>query len=146
MIIKEHWAGHDVVVYEYRVGRNVYTGQDRRNRRDPKYGEVRPGEKAQVYFSQSHPWISAFDTPDHVGIDGLPVIALVWLIEACLLTTVFKPDSKWALNSARKQDAPSVAPRREGLADVVALAGYALLVVAVMAAIEIGVNFVFGRR
>lgn len=149
MIIKENWAGHDVVVYEYRVGRTVYTGQSRRNRRDPKYGDVRPGEKSPVYFSLSHPWISAFDPPDYVGIDGLPVIVLVWFIEACLLITVFKPDSKWALNPARRQDATSVAvstPRREGLSDVLALVGYAILIVLGMAAVEIGVNFLFGRR
>ena len=149
MIIKEHWAGHDVVVYEYRVGQNVYTGQDRRNRRDPKYANVRPGEKSPVYFSVSHPWISAFDPPDHVAIDGLPVIALVWLIESCLLITVFKPESRWALSSSHKQRgpiAPTSAPRRGGAADLFLLVGSAIVIVLGMAAIEIGVDRLLGRR
>lgn len=149
MVIKEHWAGHGIIVYEYRVAQNVYTGQDRRNRRDPKSAFVMPGEKTDVYYSASHPWISALNPSDYVRIDGLPVIAFVWLIEVCLLTTVFKPESKWALNSTRRQEQRSAvvsSPRREGLADLAMLIGYAILIVLGMAAVEIGVNFIFGRR
>ncbi len=149
MITKEHWAGHGVVVYEYRVGGTVYTGQDRRNRRDSRSAYAMPGETSTVYYSTSHPWISSLDPPDHVGIGGLPVVALVWLLEACLLITVLNPESKWALNFSGKHEGPSArasTPRREGLADVLSLVGCAVLIVLGMAAIEIGVDLLFGRR
>lgn len=104
LITKEHWAGHGVVVYKYRVGQAVYTGQDHRSIQNPTYAHVMPGEKSVVYFSSSHPWISAINLPRRVVIEGLPVVLLVWLIEAGLIVTVINPNSGWAfrLNGKRQ--------------------------------------------
>ena len=76
VITKEHWGGHGVVVYRYRVGQNVYTGQDRRSWQSPKYAHVMPGEESVVYFSASHPWLSAINLPRNVVVEGLPVVLL----------------------------------------------------------------------
>ncbi|HEV2401518.1 MAG TPA: hypothetical protein VGS27_31570 [Candidatus Sulfotelmatobacter sp.] len=149
MVVKENWAGHDVVVYEYRAGQNVYTGQDRRNRRGPKYANVRPGEKTVVYYSASHPWISSFDPPDTVMIDGLPVVLLVWLIELGLVITVINPESKWALSSKSQQrDLPAqiAKSRPDGVTDFLRLIGTGILIVVAMTVIEISINLLFGRR
>jgi len=73
VVTQEHWAGHDVVVYQYRVGSKVYTGQDARSYRNPKYARVMPGEKTVVYFSSSHPWISVINLPDFLGSISFPL-------------------------------------------------------------------------
>jgi len=55
VITKEHWGGHGVVVYHYRVGQKVYSGQDHRSWQNPKYAHVMAGKNTIVYFSSSHP-------------------------------------------------------------------------------------------
>jgi len=107
VITKEHWAGHDVVVYRYRVNEQEYTGQDHRSYQAPKYVRVMPGEKSVIYFSTSHPWLSAINRPRTVMVEGLPVVLLVWAIEALLIGTVINPRGRWALNlSGRSTDRP----------------------------------------
>lgn len=142
MVTHEHWAGHGVVVYEYRVRDKVYTGQDRRSLQDPKYAHVRPGEKTTIYFSSSHPWLSKIDMPVSVGIDGLPVVLLVWFLEAGLIITIVNPKSRWAFGSS---GVAGPSPERDGW-DFLRLVGCGVLVVLGMAVIEIGINSIFGRR
>jgi hypothetical protein len=98
VITKEHWAGHDVVVYRYSVNGQEYTGQDRRSYEGAKYTHVMPGEKAIIYFSSSHPWLSAINRPRIVMVEGLPVILIGWAIEVLLIGTVINPRCRWALN------------------------------------------------
>ena len=166
VITRRHWAGHGVVVYQYRVGQKVYTGQDRRSSQNPKYAHVMPGEQSVVYFSASHPWLSAIDLPRGVMISGLPVVLLAWLLEAGLLVTVIDPKSRWALSPTSRRGPLAVKeagdlptgdsgpaapplPHLEGwglLKDKLRLVGYGLLVVFAMAVIEIAINALFGRQ
>jgi hypothetical protein len=174
VVTKEHWAGHNVVVYQYLVGRAVYTGEDRRSLQNPKYAHVMPGEKSIVYYSSSHPWLSAIDLPQHVVIAGLPVVLLAWLIEAGLVVTLINPESPWAfqLNGRRQSffgkeiggrrdvDAIRTADERASgsaqpasqfdgwsfFKDKLWLVACAVLIVFAMAAIEIAVNAVLVRK
>jgi hypothetical protein len=82
-------------------------------------------------------------------IDGLPVVLLVWLIEAALLITIIKPESAWALTFSNQRQglaAQERRPRPDGISDFVRLIGYAILIVFAMAAIEISVNLLFGKK
>ena len=166
VVTKEHWAGHGVVVYQYRVGQKVYSGQDHRSLQNPKYTHVMPGERSVVYFSSSHPWLSAINLPRDVMIGGLPVVLLAWLLEAGLLVTAINPNSRWALSFGGRRgplavqqagDSQDVGITRaarplshfdgwELLEDKLRLVGYGLLVVLAMAAIEITINALFGRK
>lgn len=150
VITKEHWAGHNVVVYQYRVGQNVYTGQDRRSLQNPKYAHVMPGEKSVVYFSSSHPWLSAIDMRRNVGIPGLPVVLLAWLFMAGFIATAINPKGRWAfnLNGQRGPLAVKEAPFKSGgvLKDKIRLVACGVLLVLAMAAIEVGINAVLGRK
>jgi len=174
VITKEHWAGHGVVVYRYRVGQKVYTGQDRRSRQNSKYAHAVPGEESVVYFSSSHPWLSAINLPRNVGIEGLPVVMLAWLIEVSLFITLVNPKSSWALRlggqrqsilakeaggphdadtfataNERTISSPRPVPQFDGwkfFKDKLRLVAYAVLIVLAMAAIEIAIDAVLGRR
>lgn len=166
VIEKEHWAGHSVFVYQYRVGEKVYTGQDHRSRQNPKYAYVMPGEKSVVYYSSSHPWISAINLPSGVGIEGLPVVLLAWFFEAGFLITVINPRSRWAfdfsgqrrhlveegegdsrdvdtINAERSLPLPE---SRSFLKDKLRLVGCGVLIVLTMAAIEVAINAIFGQK
>ena len=97
LITGESWAGHGVVDYEYEVHRTKYTGRSQKNWREEKYRRVGLGGKSIVYFSTSHPWLSALDRPETVGV-GWPVVVLVVLpIELFFVVTLVAPKSKWAL-------------------------------------------------
>jgi hypothetical protein len=104
VITKEHWAGHGVVVYRYSVNHQEYTGQDHRSYQGPKYARVMPGEKSVIYYSSSHPWLSAFNRPRTVLVEGLPVVLLVWFIEALLIATLINPRSRWAFNLSGRSE------------------------------------------
>jgi hypothetical protein len=150
-VVRKHWGGHGVVIYEYRVGNNVYTGQDRRARVSPHFDLIVPGEKTLFYFSSSHPWLSALDLPRFVGIDGLSVVLLVWSFEIGLINTVVKPKSRWAFGSHNQRHVLGThsLPSREGwelFKDRARLVSCGVLVVLVMGAVEFGINAVFGRR
>jgi hypothetical protein len=151
-ITRQHWAGHDVVLYEYRVGQKVYTGSDRRSLQNPKYAHVGPGEKTVLYYSRSHPWLSAIDMPQFVGISGLPVAVLAWFLVAGLVAAVVNPKSRWALQLGRRRWPLGVnepGPQLEGralLEDVLRVAACGALIVAGMAAIEVVFNALFGRK
>jgi hypothetical protein len=59
LVIQE--AGHGRVIYQYRVGQKLHTGQDHRSE-NQKYVHAmsrREGEDTAIYFSSSRPWISA---------------------------------------------------------------------------------------
>lgn len=141
-ITKAYWAHHGVVVYQYRVGDKVYTGLGGRNGPDPRVDPVIPEEKLPIYFSSSHPWLSATDLPRYVGIDGLPVVLLAWFFEAGLIITIIDPTSPWAFWSRGGVRTP---PER-GTWDLLRLIGCGVFVVLGMAVIEIGINAIFGRR
>lgn len=175
VITKEHWGGHGVVVYRYRVGQKVYAGQDRRSWQNPKYAHAMPGEESIVYFSSSHPWLSAINLPHNVVIEGLPVLLVAWLIEVGLVVTLINPKSPWAFRFIGRQrrffptkepgnlrdantnaTAEEVAsgssrplPQFDGwvwFKDKLWLLGWRLLLVLAMAAIEIVIDTVFGRK
>ena len=159
-------ASHGQVVYQYRVGQNIYTGQDHRSLQNPKYAHVMPGEKTVVYFSSSRPWISKINQPDFVGVDKLPVMLLVWPLIAGLIVTVINPNNRWALSpsgrrgiletgkawDARDENAISAArpaPQFDGwgiLKDKLRLLFWGVMVVLGMAVINITVNALFGRK
>ena len=96
-VTKEHWSGHDVVVYSYRVNERVYSGQDFRSWQNPQYAHVMIGGNTVIYFSASHPWLSAINLPRSVMVNGLPMLLLVWLLLAVLVVTIISPQSGWAL-------------------------------------------------
>jgi hypothetical protein len=150
MITGEHWAGHGVVVYEYRVGQMVYTGQDHRSSQDTRYALVMPGEKSVVYYSASHPWLSAINPPVGVFITGLPVVLLAWFLEVGLLITVVNPKSRWALrfDGQRRPYAAQPPTQFNGslFKDRMRLFGYGILIVLAMGAVAIGLNALFGRK
>ena len=99
IVSKELSSGHNVVRYRYRVNQMEYTGQDSRSWQDPKYANVLVGERAPVYFSSSHPWLSALNRPRSAMIEGLPVIVLVWFLIAAA-----RPHS----NKSRQQVGPQI--------------------------------------
>ncbi|HEV2194422.1 MAG TPA: hypothetical protein VGR55_02515 [Candidatus Acidoferrum sp.] len=103
IVTKELWTGHNVVQYRYRVNQKEYTGQDRRSRQDPRYANVLVGERSPVYFSSSHPWLSALNRPHSAMIEGLPVVVLVWFLIALLVITAINPNNKWALKFSKSQ-------------------------------------------
>jgi hypothetical protein len=150
VVTKEHWAGHNVVVYQYRVGQQVYTGQARRSLQNPKYAHVIGGEKTIVYFSASHPWISAIDLPSIVTIPGLPVVLLAWLLEAGFIITAINPKSRWALDlSGQRRPLVAKVSQRQGwdmAKDRMLLMGCGVLVVLAIAALAVGANTLFGRK
>jgi len=150
VITKEHWAGHGVVVYEYRAGQNVYTGQDHRSRQNPKYAHVMAGENSVVYFSASHPWLSAINLPRNVVIEGLPVVLLAWLFEAGLIVTVINPRSPWAFNFDGRQRPLALQQSQSGgwdlTKDKMRLVACGVLLVLAMGAIEVGIDALFGRK
>jgi hypothetical protein len=150
VVTKEHWAGHNAVVYQYRVGQHVYTGQDRRSSQNPQYAHVGPGGKTVMYFSSSHPWLSAIDRPGRVGIPGLPVLLLVWLLVAGLIATAINPNGRWAFNLSgpRKAGVATQAQLESGgfLRSPMRLLACGFLLVLAMIAIEAGVDTLFGGK
>jgi hypothetical protein len=150
VITKEHWGGHGVVVYRYRVGQKVYSGQDHRSWQNPKYAHVMAGENTVVYFSSSHPWLSAINLPRNVVIEGLPVMLLAWSIEVGLVVTVINPKSRWTFGLNRRRE-PSAARDThldgwESLKDKMKLVGCGVLLVLAMGAIEVGIDTLFGGK
>lgn len=146
-------SGHGAVVYEYRVGETVYTGEDHRSIQNPKYSQVMPGGKSVVYFSSSHPWLSAINPPQHVMITGLPVVLLVWLIEAGLVVTIINPRSRWAFNfTGWRAPLAALEPGRSRAKEItfandkLRLLGWGMLIVFAMAAIELAIDALFGRK
>jgi len=150
VITKEHWGGHGVVVYHYRVGQKVYSGQDHRSWQNPKYAHVMAGENTVVYFSSSHPWLSAINLPRNVVIEGLPVMLLAWFFEVGLVVTVIKPKSRWAFGpNGRREPSAAKQTHLEGwelLKDKMKLVGCGVLLVLAMGAIEVGIDTLFGRK
>lgn len=158
VVTSEHWGGHGIVVYQYRVEQKEYTGQDHRSLQDVRYAHVIPGGKTVVYFSTSHPWLSAINLPQSVTIPGLPVVLLAWLIEVGLIITVIDPKSRGAFNFSGQQTpfaakevagnarSRSQSPARAPILDKLLLVGSAVLIVLAMAAIELGIDALWGRR
>lgn len=165
VITKAHWAGHGVFIYRYCVNQKTYTGQDHRSYRNPKYANVMAGEETVVYFSSSHPWLSAINMPQGVMFGGLPVVLLAWVFVFLLAATAINPKSRWALRNRQpvttngtgdSQDTHSRVPAAEVAApprqphdfviDKLKLVAWSLLLVLAMAAIVIGVDVLFGRK
>jgi hypothetical protein len=150
-VTREHWGGHGVILYEYRVDGKVYTGADRRSLQNPKYAHVGPGERTVLYYSRSHPWLSAIDTPQFVGIPGLPVAVLVWFIMSGLIVTVVNPKSRWAFQLSGQRWPRGVnepGPQLKGRAvfkDKLRVVAYGVLIVLGMATLAIAVNTLFGK-
>jgi hypothetical protein len=96
------WAGHGVVDYEYEVDGTRFTGRGQRNWSEEKYRNVRPGNKSVVYFSASHPWLSALDRPKALAT-GWPVVLVALPVALFLLTTVMNPRSKRASDTSTEK-------------------------------------------
>jgi len=166
VITQAHWAGHGIFVYRYRVNQKTYTGQDHRSYQNPKYANVLLGQETVVYFSSSHPWLSAINMPQFVMFNGLPVVLVAWVFIFLLAVTAINPKGRWALRNRQQPVATSAtgdsqAPQSRVLAvevaatksqpndfviDKLKVVGWALLIVLAMAAIVIGVEVLFGRR
>jgi hypothetical protein len=101
-VIKEHWAGHDAVVYEYAVNGTQYTGVSSRTWKDPKYSHVQPGEETPVFYSESHPWISLLYMPDGY-LDGWPFDLGVNAIGFLAIVTLINPNHRWALRLSSRR-------------------------------------------
>ena len=155
VITHAHWAGHNVFVYRYRVNQTTYKGQDHRSYQNPKYANVLPGQETVVYFSTSHPWLSAINMPPVVMFGGLPVVLVAWVFMFLLTVTAINPRSRWALRNRQ----PPVASHATGdsvaatasqpddfVKDKLKVVGWALLIVLGMAVIVIGVDALFGRK
>jgi hypothetical protein len=149
VVVKDDWAGHNEVDYRYRVDQKVYTGQDARSWQNPKYAHVTADQESIVYFSASHPWISAINLPSRVMFGGLPVVLFVWVIEIGLIITVVKPNSRWAfdVNGRRGilvESLPRRGPPDSFLLDILQLVGWAILLVFLMGLLAVGVDVLFG--
>jgi hypothetical protein len=105
LVTKEHWSGHDNVVYQYVVEQREYSGRSSRNWKDAK--KVHVGERTVVYFSASHPWLSLLYMPD-TALVGLPVIVLVLVLEIFAVITIIRPKSRWAFNWRQKREKDGV--------------------------------------
>jgi hypothetical protein len=101
VITKAHWAGHGVFTYRYSVDQKTYTGQDYRSYQNPRYANVMAGEETVVYFSLSHPWLSAINMPRVVMFQGLPVVLVAWVFIFLLAITAINPKGRWALHNRR---------------------------------------------
>ncbi len=101
LLTNKHWGGHGVYEYEYEVNQKKYTGRSQRNWRLENYRNVGPGGKSIVYYSASHPWLSALDKPNAVGV-GWPVVLVALIMEFFLALTVINPKSKWALITSER--------------------------------------------
>lgn len=102
LVTGKYWGGHGNVNYRYVVVEKEYTGHSARNWRDPRYARVGNGEHCPVYFSASHPWVSALYRPDGVA-GALPVVILILLLEACALATLISPSNRYALRLGSPQ-------------------------------------------
>lgn len=148
VVLKDHLS-HGRIEYRYRVNQGVYTGQDVRSWQNPKYAHVTAGEESIVYFSSSHPWLSAINLPRGVMFEGLPVVLFIWLILVGLIIAVVKPSSSWALDfSGQRGLLQKLFPQRRAsdslFIDKLRLVGWGLLIVLFMAAVIVAVNTLFG--
>jgi len=151
VITKAHWAGHGVFIYRYRVNQKTYTGQDHRSYQNRKYANVMAGDETVVYFSSSHPWLSAINMPQGVMFEGLPVVLLAWMFMFLFTATALNPKGRWALSNPRQTGATCSSDEHARgavpvLMDKIKLVALALLLVLAMAAIVIGVDVLFGRK
>ena len=106
-ITADYWGGHGQVVYYYDLKQKHYTGVSGKNWRDPHYSDARPGSEAVVYYSASHPWLSALYIPDTV-ITAFPVLVVALVIELIAVVTIINPGSKWAFDLSEKKRGPNV--------------------------------------
>lgn len=148
VVLKDHLS-HGRIEYRYRVNQHVYTGQDIRSWQNPKYANVTAGEESIVYFSSSHPWLSAINLPRGVMFEGLPVVLFIWLILVGLIIAAVKPSSNWALDfSGQRGLLQTLFPQRRAsdspFRDKLKLVGWGLLIVLFMVAIVVVVNTRFG--
>jgi hypothetical protein len=102
VVTKEH--GHNVVDYSYRVNGKAYRGTDRRRylTQEHRYVNIFVGGEAVVYFSSSHPWLSALTPPDNILPAGFPGTLLFLAMEIWFLITLVNPNSRWAYKYLRR--------------------------------------------
>ena len=105
IVTREH--EHSVVDYSYRVRGNDYKGTDRRRylTQEHRYVGVTVGGEAVVYFSSSHPWLSALTPPDNIIPDGFPGVILFLALEIWFIITIINPNSRWAYKNPRRPTA-----------------------------------------
>ena len=100
-VTEVRWTGHGGIAYQYRVNQVEYTGVGAVRGYKAGRGDMSPpsviGEHVVVYYSVSHPWLSQTDRPSGLAPYGLPLLLLMWALEAFLIVTVINPNSRWAL-------------------------------------------------
>jgi hypothetical protein len=80
---------HGVYSYKYSVADREYSGASQRNWESEKYRNVEVGERAVVFYSASHPWISSLEEPQslprdtgfYVGVPfviGVAIVLILW--------------------------------------------------------------------
>ena len=97
-ITQEH--SKRIMDYKYTVDQKEYEGKSRSNW-EGEYKGVRVGDACVMYFSASHPWLSALYKPRAV-VEGLPALIVALLFESFFIATVINPKGKWALNLDNK--------------------------------------------
>jgi hypothetical protein len=105
LVTEELPQRRNTVAYKYVVDQREYSGRGSRNWKDGR--KVQVGERAVVYFSASHPWLSHLYMPQTV-LEGLPVIVLVLVLEVFAVIAIIRPKSRWAFKFGQKREKDSV--------------------------------------
>jgi hypothetical protein len=90
MITSKAWSGVGAFNYTYAVDKRSYEGSGQQGKQPPVVGQ-----RSSVYFSASHPWISALDRPQPVSV-GLPAAIVALVLGFFSLLTAINPRSRWA--------------------------------------------------
>jgi len=83
--------------YRYTVNGKEYTGTSIRAWEDERVHELRVGEKATVFVSTSHPWLSSLEASP-VMWAGFPFVVLFLLLELFLLAVLVDPKGRWPIS------------------------------------------------
>ena len=108
----DHWLNQDATTtlalitrahpkrvfdYRYTVNGKEYTGTSIRAWEDEKVHELRVGEKATVFVSASHPWLSSLQA-SRVMWAGFPFLVLILLFELFFLAVLVDPKGRWSIS------------------------------------------------
>jgi hypothetical protein len=88
---------HATVYYTYSAAGTRYSGRSHRDWEDARHRDVGVGERAPVWYSRSHPWLSSLPRP-RPTLYGFPWVLAALAFEALFVVTMVAPRSGWALN------------------------------------------------
>lgn len=101
VITKEH--SKRLLEYTYTVDQVTYSGKAKSDWQGT-YSNVHPGEEAAVYYSASHPALSALYLP-RIVVEGWPALLVFLLLESLFISTIVNPHGKWALRLLEQEPA-----------------------------------------